>query len=67
MPEELKFIPILLVSIVVTVTHCVVFICGQLIEEKRDNDYLVKRGLAEYYLDENNEKQWRLLIDKEMK
>lgn len=28
------------------------------------NYYLVSRGLAEYYLDKDHKRQWRLIIDR---
>jgi len=34
-------------------------IIGCMLEDEHHKDEAVKQGHAEYYLDENNEKQWR--------
>jgi hypothetical protein len=49
-------LPLLVLAIV---THGIAFLLGQVFEWSDWRNDMVKRGFAEYYLDENNVRQWR--------
>lgn len=52
---------LLFISVDVIMVFICGFLLGRLVGNKTDefHDEAVKKGKAEYYLDENNERQWR--------